>query len=180
MPPRECPPFACPCWGQQDGPSAPYHFPWQLLLGSSGFGGEPQLSPSVISREEGRLGRVSIALAPPCRGIPWVPHVQAGAAGRQPGERENRQHPSLGSQVQHLGEGGRPPAWHSASGPGAAARCQPPAGREGPEGAPGGPGPAAMPGRLLPAVLLAGSRARLPGGPPTLYFPFFNYSVQPH
>lgn len=64
-PPRECPPFACPCWGQQDGPSAPYHFPWQLPLGGSGFGGEPQLSPSVIPREEGQPGRVSIALATP-------------------------------------------------------------------------------------------------------------------
>lgn len=27
-----------PLLGQQDGPSAPYHFPWQLPLSGSGFG----------------------------------------------------------------------------------------------------------------------------------------------
>lgn len=105
--------------------------------------------PVCYFREEGQLG-VSLALTPPCRGAPWVPRVQAGAAGS--GQR-NQQRP---------GEPGPAPG-------GAEPLARSPRPRCSRRGA----------GAVAACSAARWGRGEVPGQPPRLYFPFFNYSAQP-
>lgn len=56
MPLPLCPPAACPRWGQQDSPMLPIAFPGSCFPVAPVSRGA-QLSPSVISREEGQPGK---------------------------------------------------------------------------------------------------------------------------
>lgn len=171
--PQERLPFACPCWGQQHGPCAPYHFPWQLPLSQLRFRWGAAAEP-ICYFQGGRTTGEGVH-----RPHPSVPGSPAGApragrscrqaAGR---ERENRQHPSLGSQAQHPRVGATP---HLARSPPAQVQpCR--ASRR--QGA-GGQGPRlCRDGCCLQCCSLGAGRSSW-ATPPSLYFPFFNYSAQP-